>query len=229
MPVKAILVVEDEKDIIELISFNLEREGFKVIQAPSGEDGLRKAESQSPDLILLDLMLPGMNGLDVCRSLKAKDSTRMIPVIMLTARNEDVDMITGLEVGADDYVTKPFHPRVLVARIRAVLRRQESPAPSDTPMHIGELEIDPKRHRVTVDGKAIQLTYTEFQLLLILARRQGWVFSRSQLIDEIRDGQHVITDRAIDVQIANLRRKLGKHGHYIQTVRGIGYRMREKS
>ena len=225
---KTILVVEDEQDIADLIAFNLAHEGFKVVQADSGEDGLNKAKANNPDLILLDLMLPGMNGLDVCRVLKSDDEMRFIPIIMLTARNEDVDIITGLEVGADDYITKPFSPRVLIARIRAMLRHHlETGKIGSEPVRFGDLSVDPGRYQVTVDNKPIQLTLTEFQLLMLLIRRPGWVFSRSQLIDDLREGHHVITDRAIDVQIANLRKKLGKCDHYIQTVRGIGYRMRE--
>jgi two-component system alkaline phosphatase synthesis response regulator PhoP len=225
---KTILIVEDEQDIADLIAFNLAHEGFKIVQADSGEDGLNKAKANNPDLILLDLMLPGMNGLDVCRIIKSDDEMRSIPVIMLTARDEDVDIITGLEVGADDYITKPFSPRVLIARIRAMLRRHiKTEKVGSEPIRFGELNVDPKRHQVTVDNKPIQLTLTEFQLLMLLIRRPGWVFSRSQLIDDLREGHHVITDRAIDVQIANLRKKLGKCDHYIQTVRGIGYRMRE--
>jgi two-component system phosphate regulon response regulator PhoB len=227
MAAKKILVVEDEQDILDLISFNLEREGFRVVAARSGEDGLKKATADPPDTILLDIMLPGINGLDVCRELKADDSMRQIPIIMLTAKNEDIDIVTGLEVGADDYITKPFSPKVLIARIRAVLRRRQTAEKTGTPLSLGGLTIDSGKHQVLGDGKAIELTHTEFELLVILAQRPGWVFSRSQLIDGLRDGQQVITDRAIDVQVANLRKKLGKFGGYIQTVRGVGYRMRE--
>jgi two-component system phosphate regulon response regulator PhoB len=222
-----ILVVEDERDIADLITFNLEREGFGVVSARSGEEGIERARTDRPDLILLDIMLPGINGIDVCRMLKTEDSTQAIPIIMLTARHEDIDVITGLEVGADDYVTKPFSPRILVARIRAILRRHKTADKDESPIHLGELTIDPRRHTVTAGRKRIDLTFTEFQIILTLARRPGWVFSRSQLIDELRDGQHVVTDRAIDVQVANLRRKLGKYRQYVETVRGIGYRMRE--
>ncbi|MCK4857271.1 MAG: response regulator transcription factor [candidate division Zixibacteria bacterium] len=224
---KTILIVEDEQDIVELITYNLEREGFRIDSAGTGEDGLKTAKANSPDLILLDLMLPGMNGLDVCRVLKADDATCHIPVIILTARDEDVDMVTGLEVGADDYVTKPFSPRVLIARVRAMLRRHEATREVGSPIHVGEVTIDPGRHRVIAGGKSIEFTFTEFKLLVKLARHPGWVFSRSQLIDELRDDQYVIADRAIDVQVANLRKKLGEYGHYIQTVRGVGYRMQE--
>ncbi len=223
-----ILVVEDEKDIIELIVFNLNREGYTVIAAESGEVGLTKAHTENPELILLDLMLPGINGLDVCRRLKSESATRHIPVIMLTARNEDVEIITGLEIGADDYITKPFSPRVLIARIRAMFRRGADNQLTDAQsITVGEMTIDLGRHQVTIGGSSCDLTHTEFLLLSILARRPGWVFSRSHLIDELRDGQHVITDRAIDVQVANLRKKLGTYGRYIETIRGVGYRIQE--
>jgi len=223
-----ILVVEDEQDIIELVAFNLGREGFQVMKACSGEEALAAVKTDPPDLIVLDVMLPGMNGLDVCRALRREAATQTVPIIMLTARDDVVDVVTGLEVGADDYITKPFSPKVLVARIRAVLRRdQRAAADSEGPKQrsIGGIIIDPARHRVTVDGEPVELTFTEFSLLRVLAERPGWVFSRSRLIDLLRDGHQVITDRAIDVQVANLRKKLGLAGRYIQTVRGVGYRL----
>jgi len=195
-----VLVVEDERDIAELIVYNLEREGFQVESAMSGEEGLSKAKRERPDLVVLDIMLPEMNGLDVCRALRLDRATRGIPIIMLTARNEDIDVVTGLEVGADDYITKPFSPRVLIARIRSVLRRyKESVESKSELLQLGELTIDCGKRRVTVSGSPVSL----------------------------RDGQLVITDRAIDVQVANLRKKLTVCGHYIQTVRGVGYRMTE--
>lgn len=173
-------------------------------------------------------MLPVMNGLDVCRQLKSNDKTAHIPIVMLSAKNEDVDIITGLEIGADDYITKPFSPRVLIARIRTILRRGELSKGTDASViNIADLIIDKGRHEVTLNKILIRLTLTEFQILLILARRPGWVFSRAQLIDDLREGHHVITDRAIDVQITNLRKKLGRFGQNIETVRGVGYRMRE--
>jgi two-component system, OmpR family, alkaline phosphatase synthesis response regulator PhoP len=228
MPGKKILLIEDEQDIVELVTYNLSREGFEVISSRSGEDGLKKAQTTKPDLILLDIMLPGINGLDICRTLKNDNKTSQTPIIMLTARNEDIDVVTGLEVGADDYVTKPFSPRILTARIRAMLRRSEDGDKKETALiTFGEMAIDRGRHLVTIKDEPVQLTLTEFQLLLVLVRRRGWVFDRSQLIDELRDGHHVITDRAIDVQVANLRKKLGEYGKYIETVRGIGYRMQE--
>ncbi len=225
---KKILLIEDEQDIVELVTYNLNREGYDVLSSRSGEDGLKKARTVKPDLILLDIMLPGINGLDICRALKGDDKTNHIPIIMLTARNEDIDVVTGLEVGADDYVTKPFSPRILTARIRAMFRRSENGEKKATALvTFGKMTIDQGRHLVTINGKPVQLTLTEFQLLLVLVNRRGWVFDRSQLIDELRDGHQVITDRAIDVQIANLRKKLGEYGQYIETVRGIGYRIQE--
>jgi two-component system phosphate regulon response regulator PhoB len=225
---KKILVVEDDKDIHELIAFNLKQEDYEVLSSFTGTDGLEKAISQKPDLILLDIMLPEMNGLDVCRELKSKDKTANIPIVMLTAKNEDVDIITGLELGADDYITKPFSPRVLIARLRAILRRGKLPKGSESRViDLGDMIIDEGRHEVLLNKKAVNLTLTEFQILFILARHPGWVYSRAQLIDELREGHHVITDRAIDVQITNLRKKLGEFGEYIETVRGVGYRMRE--
>ena len=226
--VKKILIVEDEKDIHELIAYNLNQEGYALVSAFTGDEALEKAISESPDLILLDIMLPIMNGLDVCRELKANNKTALIPIIMLTAKNEDVDIVTGLELGADDYITKPFSPRVLIARLRAILRRNESSKDSDSKIiHLADLTIDEGRHEVLLDKKLVNLTLTEYQILLILAKRPGWVFSRAQLIDDLREGHHVITDRAIDVQITNLRKKLGQFGKYVETVRGVGYRMRE--
>lgn len=228
MTVKKILIVEDEKDIHELIAFNLKQEGYEIISSYSGVGGLEKAISEIPDLILLDIMLPEMNGLDVCRELKSHDKTVHIPIVMLTAKNEDIDIITGLEVGADDYITKPFSPRVLIARIRVILRRGKLSEGTDSGViNIAGLIIDEGRHEVLLNKNVVSLTLTEFQILLILSKRPGWVFSRSQLIDELREGHHVITDRAIDVQITNLRKKLGEFGKYIETVRGVGYRMRE--
>jgi len=225
---KKILIIEDETDIVEFVTFNLIRDGFDVISAKTGEEGLKKDLTEMPDLILLDIMLPGLNGLDVCRALKNKEQTHHIPIVMLTARNEDVDIITGLEIGATDYVTKPFSPKVLIARLRAILRHDDENIKNDTALIIfRDITIDQGKHTVSVKDNPIQLTLTEFQILLVLIRRPGWVFSRTQMIDELREGHQVITDRAIDVQIANLRKKLGSCGDYVETVRGIGYRMVE--
>ena len=229
MAKNTILIVEDEADLVQVLAYNLEREGYAVIKAGSGEDGLKAAQTKRPCLILLDLMLPGIGGLDVCRLLKSDEKTRHIPVIMITARTEDADVVAGLELGAEDYITKPFSPRVLVARVRAALRRRrDQDDPQVNLIEVGSLKFDLTRHLLTAVNQPIELTPTEFALLLTLARRPGWVFSRSQLIDQLRDGQHVITDRAIDVQVANIRKKLGEHQDVLETVRGIGYRVKDK-
>ncbi|MEW5796712.1 MAG: response regulator [Candidatus Zixiibacteriota bacterium] len=226
---ETILIIEDEPDLVDLVVFNLEREGFHVVAARSGEDGLKLAAARRPAAILLDLMLPGLSGLDTCRLLRSNEQTSRIPIIMMTARSEEIDIVTGLEVGADDYVTKPFSPRVLVARVRAALRRRRAGEIGDqVVLDVGRLRIDLAKHQVTYEDNPADLTHTEFHLLSTMARRPGWVFTRSQLIDSLHDGLHVVTDRAIDVQIANLRRKLGPGGDLIETVRGVGYRVREE-
>jgi two-component system phosphate regulon response regulator PhoB len=223
-----IIIVEDEHDILELIKYNLEREGYNVVACSDGETGLAEAKKNRPALILLDLMLPGIDGLQVCRGLKGEETTRDIPIIMLTAKSEEADIVAGLEIGADDYITKPFSPRVLIARLRAVLRRKsESIIPGSESLQIRNLVVDPGRHDVTIDGDPIKLTHTEFNLLHVLARRPGWVFTRNQLVDAIRGDDVFITDRTIDVHVAGLRKKLGKSNDFIETIRGVGYRFKE--
>lgn len=224
-----ILLVDDEEDILNLMKYNLEKDGFKVDGAVSGEAALRMARENTPDLILLDLMLPGMDGLDVCRILKNDSNTKKVPIIMVTAKGEDSDIITGLELGAEDYITKPFSPRVLIARVRAVLRRwSKIDDTSKSPViRIDDLEIDTVRHRVTVDMEKIDLTATEFSILAALAKRPGWVFTRSQIINSVKGDDYPVTDRSVDVQVLNLRKKLGKAGNYIETVRGVGYRFKD--
>lgn len=223
-----VLVIEDEEDILELVSYNLERDGFVVMGVTSGEEGLRKVRSELPDLVVLDLMLPGVDGLEVCKQLKRDSVTAQIPIIMISAKGEEVDIVTGLEVGADDYVTKPFSPKILLARIRAVLRRQSSePVDDKTPLRIHELEIDPGRFEVRVAGCQITLTVTEFRILHFLARHPGWVFTRYQIVDAVKGEDYPVTDRAVDVQIVGLRKKLDEHARYIETVRGVGYRFKE--
>ncbi len=225
---KQILIIEDEKDIIELLEFNLSKNGFLVSSAQTGEEGLRLARKNSPDLILLDLMLPVINGLDICKLLKSDQKTGHIPIVMLTAKDEDIDVVTGLEVGADDYITKPFSPKVLIARLRTILRRQSLQGEEKKQLiKVGPIIIDPGKYTVVLENKNLQLTATEFQLLYTLAKRPGWVYSRSQLVDKIRGEDHIISDRAVDVQIANLRKKLGEYGDCIETVRGAGYKFKE--
>ncbi len=221
-----ILVVEDEEDILELVRYNLAREGYKVTCVSSGEEGLRQVKENSPDLLILDLMLPGMNGLDVCREIKADPAIRSMPVLMLTAKSEESDIVAGLETGADDYVTKPFSPKVLVSRVRAVLRRKNgvTEAPAGEVITFGDLVIHAGKHEVTVEGQKVPLTYTEFFVLNTLASRPGWVFTRYQIVDAVRGGDYPVTDRSVDVQIVGLRKKLGSCGKHIETVRGVGYR-----
>jgi two-component system phosphate regulon response regulator PhoB len=228
MAKEKILVIDDEEDILELIRFNLVREGYKVLCAPSGEGALRIARSEIPDLMVLDLMLPGIDGLEVTRVLKNDSKTKNIPIVMLTAKGEEADIVTGLELGADDYITKPFSPRVLVARVRAVLRRQLKEYREETPvLRIHDMVIHPGRHEVLINGNSVQLTLTEFGILEYLARRPGWVFTRSQIVDAVKGEDYYVTDRSVDVQIVGLRKKLGPAGTYIETVRGVGYRFKE--
>jgi|TARA_B100001248_G_C27352170_1_gene441910 two-component system alkaline phosphatase synthesis response regulator PhoP len=226
---QSVLVVEDEEDIMEVIRFNLEKEGYEVNQALSGEKALQVIENNLPSLVLLDLMLPGINGLDLCRIFKQNDRTKAIPVIMLTAKSEDADIVAGLEMGAEDYITKPFSPRVLVARVRTILRRRESGVKDDSSViQVEGMQIHPGRHEVTMGDNVVDLTPSEFRILHYLARRPGWVYSRDQIIDAIRGHGYVVTDRAIDVQVVGLRKKLGDYGKLIETVRGIGYRFRDR-
>jgi two-component system alkaline phosphatase synthesis response regulator PhoP len=228
MPHEKILIVDDEEDILELLKYNLSREGYKVSCAASGEETLRAVRSGIPDLIVLDLMLPGMDGLDVARQLKNDLKTRDIPIVMLTAKGEEADIVTGLELGADDYITKPFSPRVLVARVKAVLRRKaKEPSDQKSVLHIHDVEIHPGHREVSVNGEPVQLTFTEFGILNFLARRPGWVFTRSQIVDEVRGDDYFVTDRSVDVQIVGLRKKLGSAAKHIETVRGVGYRFKE--
>ena len=226
---QSVLVVEDEEDIMEVIRFNLDKEGYEVNQALSGEKALQLIEKKLPTLVLLDLMLPGINGLDLCRILKQNDRTKGIPVIMLTAKSEDADIVAGLEMGAEDYITKPFSPRVLLARVRTVLRRRETGVKDDSSViQVEGMQIHPGRHEVTMGENVVDLTPSEFRILHYLARRPGWVYSRDQIIDAIRGHGYVVTDRAIDVQVVGLRKKLGDYGKFIETVRGIGYRFRDR-
>lgn len=225
---ESILVVEDEDDIAELVRYNLEKEKFTVTIAPSGEKAVNAARERKPDLILLDLMLPGMNGLEVCRTLKADRLTADIPIIMVTARGEETDIVTGLELGAEDYVTKPFGIKVLLARVGAVLRRRTAKLPAENDVvRLHDIEIHPGRHEVRAGEEEVVLTNTEFRILHFLARRPGWVFTRYQIVDGIRGENYPVTERAVDVQIVALRRKLGGFGGLIETVRGVGYRFKE--
>ena len=228
MAKERILVVDDEEDILELVRFNLAREGYDLVCTTSGEEAPEIARKKHPDLLILDLMLPGIDGLEVTKILKNDVKTKDIPIIMLTAKGEEADIVTGLELGADDYVTKPFSPRILVARVRAALRRKVKDSPEDESLvKIHSLEIHPGRREVLVDNQRVQLTFTEFAILNFLARRPGWVFTRFQIVDAVRGDDYPVTDRSVDVQIVGLRKKLGSAGKYIETVRGVGYRFQE--
>jgi two-component system, OmpR family, alkaline phosphatase synthesis response regulator PhoP len=228
MPEHQILVIEDEESILELVRYNLAREGFSVSTSNSGEEGLLKARDRKPDLIVLDLMLPGIDGLDVCKTLKRDSFMQRVPVLMISARGEEADIIKGLELGADDYVTKPFSPKVLIARVNAVLRRKRSELPTkDQILKIANVEINPGKFEVKVDNLSIVLTATEFNVLHFLARHPGWVFTRYQIVDSTKGEDYSVTDRAVDVQIVGLRKKLGEAGKLIETVRGVGYRFKE--
>ncbi len=222
-----LLVIEDDPDIVELLRYNLEREGFRVLVSTDGEHGLADAAKQQPDLILLDLMLPGLDGLEVCRRLRMQDGTRAIPVLVLTAKGEETDIVIGLEMGADDSLTTPFRPRELLARVRALLRRAQRVAEDDgkTRIEMHGLVLDMTRHEVLNQGDLVPLTRAEFRLLWTLAQRPGRVYSRNELVDEITAGEALIIDRNVDVHVSSIRKKLGAAGHLIATVRGIGYQL----
>jgi two-component system phosphate regulon response regulator PhoB len=227
MPHEKILVVDDERSILELLQYNLEKNGYRVDAVETGEEAIASVKASIPDLIVLDLMLPGIDGLEVCKILKNNSRTSHIPILMLTAKGEDTDIVSGLELGADDYVTKPFSVSVLVARIRAVLR-SKSPKTTTGAITIDELTINPDKHEVTFAGKLIELTHAEFALLHLLAAHRGRVFTRKQVIDALWGDEKVVTERSVDVQIVGLRKKLGPAARDIQTVRGIGYKFRDR-
>ncbi len=223
-----ILIVEDEKDIQELVRYNLSKEGYRVTCADSGEEGLKTVQSLHPDLVVLDLMLPGVDGLEVCRRMKKDSATAHIPIIMLTAKGEESDIVTGLEMGADDYVTKPFSLKVFVTRVRAALRRNKNELPNEEEiLRFPELVIHPGRHEVLVEDKPVSLTFTEFGILKYLASRPGWVFTRCQIVEAIRGDDYSVTERSVDFQVVGLRKKLAGAAGRIETVRGVGYRFKE--
>jgi two-component system phosphate regulon response regulator PhoB len=225
-----IVVIEDDADILELLQYNLSRQGYGVVSCQDGEAGLRSVREAGPDLVLLDLMLPGLDGLEVCRQLKADPLTRAIPVIMVTAKGQEQDVVNGLDTGADDYVAKPFKPKELLARVRAALRRASEAqvrGPGERIVRDG-LTIDALSHRVTVDGEPASLTATEMRLLHFLASNAGRVFSRDQMISRVIGQGAAVIDRNIDVHIGAIRRKIGPYRALIETLRGVGYRFREK-
>jgi two-component system alkaline phosphatase synthesis response regulator PhoP len=224
-----VLIIDDEEDLIELVRYNLNKEGFEVIGACDGESGLSQAVQKKPDAIIIDLMLPGMDGLEVCHLLRTKSETMYIPIIMLTAKASESDRIVGLELGADDYVTKPFSPRELAARIKALLRRTRGFRKITSIIRRGELAIDLNSHEVSCNGSAVELTATEYRLLQFMASHPGHVFSRNSIIESVLGRDVTVLDRTIDVHIMALRRKLGKCNKWIETVRGFGYKFREKS
>jgi two-component system phosphate regulon response regulator PhoB len=221
-----ILIVEDERALTKVLTYNLQREGYEVIVAHDGREGLHKAQTHPPDLIILDLMLPSLDGLEVCRELRAGEHTRSIPILMLTAKAEETDQVVGFTIGADDYVTKPFSVKVLLQRVKALQRRAESPMEAAIVEHLG-VRIDRTRHRASVAGKDLDLTPTEFRLLECLVRQPGRAFTRHQLMDAAIGDGAVVLERTIDVHIKTLRRKLGAAGDLIETVRGVGYRFCE--
>jgi phosphate regulon transcriptional regulator PhoB len=225
-----IVVIEDEDDILEVIAYNLKREGYEVITSTSGEDGLEKIEKASPQLVVLDLMLPEIDGIELCRKLKSDPLTQSIPVIMVTAKGEETDIVLGLGVGADDYITKPFSPREMVARVKAVLRRSRSKPDTERRERIAleGVVIDPQRHDVKVDGESIVMTATEFRLLHFLASHPGRVFTRDHLLARVIGEEAIVIDRNIDVHVRAIRKKLGARRDLIETIRGVGYRFRDE-
>lgn len=224
---KTILVIEDERDVVDLLTLNLRKAGFKISAAADGASGLQKAREDKPDFIILDLMLPKMPGLEVCRALKSDPATSHIPIMMLTAKAEEIDRIVGLEFGADDYVTKPFSPREVILRIKAILRRGEM-KPTEENLTAGPISIDPARHEIFVNGKQVHLTSLEFKLLRTLMQRRGRVQPRDRLLNEVWGYESMIDTRTVDTHVRRLREKLGKAGDVVETVRGFGYRLREK-
>ena len=223
-----ILIVEDELDIQEMLSYNLRQEGYRIFCSGSGEDGLEKVRSKHPHLVLLDLMLPGMNGLEVCRRIRKDSEFEDVRILMLTAKGEEADMVAGLELGADDYLTKPFSNRILLARVRTLLRRWGEPQGGEEQfIDVAGLQIHPGRCEVIYKGQSIDLTASEFKALHLLARRPGWVFSRYQIVDGVHGPGHAVTGRAIDVMMVSLRKKLGAGAELVETVRGVGYRFCE--
>jgi len=226
-----ILVVEDDSDIRELIHFNLFKAGYNVILAHDGAQALQLYSKESPDLILLDLMVPEIAGLEVCEIIREKSNLVKIPIIIVTAKGDENDIVKGLEAGADDYITKPFSPKILLARIKIALGhyRDKNGKGSDKNItKINDISIDNSKKKVIIGGEKISLTYSEFEILLTLAKKPGWVFTRSQLVELVRGQQHAITDRSVDVHIVGLRKKMGERGSLIESVRGVGYKMREE-
>lgn len=223
-----VLIIEDERELADLVAFNLEKEGHRAVVAPDGPSGLDSARELCPDVILLDLMIPGLSGIEVCRQLKLNQRTAAIPVIMITARGEEIDRVVGFEVGADDYVVKPFSVRELMLRVKAVLRRAQPDVPGENVLVVGGITIDTARHEVSANGERVTLTTTEYKLLLTLAERWGRVQSREQLLKDVWGILHVGDTRTVDTHVTRLRTKLGPAGDSIKTIRGFGYKMEDQ-
>ncbi len=228
MPKQRILIIDDEEDILKLLQYNLQREGYQVWCAQSGEEGFASAKAKRPDLVVLDWMLPGIDGLEVCKLIRADKDTRNIPVLMLTAKNSEVDQVVSLEIGAKDYISKPFSVKVLLARIRNIFRNQESKKEETVVLKVGELVIDKERQSFSIKGKPVALTKLEFKILSVLMENRGKVFSRDKLLDGAWEKEAFVTDRTVDVHVKSIRRKMGKHRDLIETVRGSGYRFVEE-
>lgn len=224
---KTIAAIDDEPDILELVKVNLEKAGFRVKDFPDAEKFFKYLKTEVPDLVLLDLMLPDADGYEICKYLRKEDKFSKIPIIMLTARSEETDKVLGLELGADDFVTKPFSPRELTARIKAVLRRDENVFKSNKVKIGGILEIDLQKYEVFIEGKKVELTSSEFKILVLLTERRGWVYSREQILDHLGGQMKGVLDRTVDVHIKNLREKLGPAGKFVKNIRGIGYKLEE--
>jgi len=223
-----VLIVDDEEDIVEVISYNLEKDGYLISRAYSGEEALEKVRVDNPDLILLDLMLPGIDGLDVCKELKSNLASKHIPIVMLSAKGDEADVVSSLELGATDYITKPFSQRILSAKIKSVLKRGQL-APEiqdDAAVSLHGISLHAGKHEVRVDGALLELTATEFRLLKLLIGKPGWVFTRDQIVDAVRGEDCAVTSRSVDVQLVGLRKKLGSKAEILETVRGVGYRVK---
>ena len=227
MPQQTILIIEDERALVEVLTYNLKKEGFDILTATDGQEGLRRAQTSLPDLIILDLMLPVIEGLEVCRQLRNGPRTKEIPILMLTARSEEVDEVVGFQMGADDYVTKPFKIKPLIQRVKALFRRKQNAEPMADTVSTQGIEIDRLHHRALVEGVELKLTPTEFRLLWSLIRQPGRAFNRQELMEASMGDNSLVLERTIDVHVKSLRQKLDKHGDLIETVRGIGYRFRE--
>jgi len=228
MPQPRILIIEDEKALADLVAYNLRREGYEVATAADGKDGLQKAQAMLPDAVILDLMLPFLSGQDVCKTLRAGDRTRTVPILMLTAKSEETDQVVGFSLGADDYVTKPFSVKVLVQRVKALLRRREAEPVTTAVVEHAKVRVDRVRHKVFAEGKEVDLTRTEFRLLDCLVRQPGRVYTRPQLLSQAMEDGTVVLERTIDVHVKAVRKKLGRP-ELIETVRGVGYRFKDEA